>query len=281
MEASRDPQQPGAESTSDHPRRPSESSESAVALISRPARGFVRFLYCSNPFYIVSADLVFVGLRISFGSGGPASRTWALWFGLAGYTLLLATTACFLIRVGKLWDDLRSLLLLIVMMFLAMATVGDDTMVADPARGTLGNLAGLFFALVVTESVLRAIRLRLPGPYRAAYYAILALMFLYPIALAPAAKAPESPGLQWALFAFSPLAGLAFLLLLPAARRGDPIPREKRQPLALAALSLVALFRDRRRHRNPVLFTLCLVSFRQRQPNYLRPLFPRPLRPGP
>jgi len=220
MEASRDPQQPGTESTSALSRRPSESSDSAVALLSRPARGFVRFLYSSNPFYILSADLVFVGLRISFGSGGPASRTWALWFGLAGYTLLMATTACFLIRVGKLWDDLRSLLLLIVMMFLAMATVGDDTMVADPNRGTLGNLAGLFFALVVTESVLHAISLRLPGWYRAAYYATLGLVFLYPIALAPAAKAPESAGLQWALFAFSPLAGMAFLLLLPAARRG-------------------------------------------------------------
>ncbi len=140
-------------------------------------------MYSSNPFYILSADLVFVGLRISFGSGGPGSRTWALWICLAGYTLLLATTACFLIRVGKLWDDLRSLLLLIVMMFLAMATSGDDTMAADPRGGNLGYLGGFLFAVVVTESVLHAIRLRLPGWYRAAYHAILALVFLYPIAL--------------------------------------------------------------------------------------------------
>ncbi len=138
METSRDQQQSGAELSSSLSRRPSESSDSAVApYFNWPARGFVPFSLFQQPFfYIVSIDLVFVGLRISFGSGGPASRTWALWFGLAGYTLLLATTACFLIRVGKLWDDLRSLLLLIVMMFLAPPTVGDDTMVADQARGS-------------------------------------------------------------------------------------------------------------------------------------------------
>ena len=43
------------------------------APLAQPARGFVRFLYSSNPFYILSADLVFVGLRISFGPRGPAA----------------------------------------------------------------------------------------------------------------------------------------------------------------------------------------------------------------
>jgi len=49
------------------------SCEVARQLLARPARGFARFLYSSNPFYILSADLVFVGLRISFGASGPAS----------------------------------------------------------------------------------------------------------------------------------------------------------------------------------------------------------------
>jgi hypothetical protein len=196
------------------------SHVTAQRLLPRPARGFVRFLYSSNPFYIVSADLVFVGLRISFGRGGPASESWALLLGLAGYTLLLATTACFLIRAGKLWDDLRSLLLLIVMMFLAMAMSNDDTMAADAVRGSLGYLGGFLFAVVVTEAVLSAISLRLPGWYRAAYYVILGLVFLYPIALVPVLSEPESPRLQWGLFGFSVLAGLALLPLVPAARGG-------------------------------------------------------------
>jgi len=187
---------------------------------AQPARGFVRFLYSSNPFYIVSADLVFIGLRMSFGAGGPASQSWALLLGLASYTLLMATTACFLIRVGKLWDDLRSLLILVVMMFFAMALCNDETMAADPRRGVVGCAVGFLFAVVVAEAVLRTIRLRLPGWYRAAYHLILAQVFLYPIALVPVLSEPESPRLQWALFGFSALGGLILTSLVPAARRG-------------------------------------------------------------
>jgi hypothetical protein len=70
------------------------------------------------------------------------------------------------------------------------------------------------------EAVPRTIRLRLSGWYRAAYYSILALVFLYPIALGPVLSEPEAPRLQWALFGFSPLAGLVLLLLVPAAQGG-------------------------------------------------------------
>jgi hypothetical protein len=214
------PDLPGDPNQNQRARDHHGSNEAARLLLARPARGFVRFLYSSNPFYILSADLVFVGLRISFGSGGPAPYSWGLALGLAGYTLLLATTACFLIRAGKLWDDLRSILLLIVMMFIAMAMSFDDTMAADPRSGWLGYICGFLFAVVVTEAVLGTIRLRLPGWYRAAYYAILGLIFLYPIVLGPFLSQPESPALQWALFGFSPLAALLLLLLVPAARGG-------------------------------------------------------------
>jgi hypothetical protein len=186
----------------------------------RPARGLVRVLYTSNPFYVLSADLVFAGLRMSFGSGGPAAETWALAGSLSAYTLLLAAAACVLIRLGRLWDDLRTLLLLIVMMFFAIAVSGDDTVAAAPRRGVVGCLVGPAFAVSVTEVVLSTIRLRLPGWYRAAYYAILCLVFAYPIVLVPLLGDPDNPALQWALFGFSPMAGLTVALLVPAARAG-------------------------------------------------------------
>ena len=68
--------------------------------------------------------------------------------------------------------------------------------------------------------MLGVIRLRLSGWYRVAYYLVLALSFLYPLALAPFLSSPESPALQWALFGFSPLAGLALLPLVWAAQDG-------------------------------------------------------------
>ena len=228
MDASGDPREGFGERGSTRRRRRGRrqsgarrvSRGSGGVALARPARSLVRFLYTSNPFYILSADLVFVGLRMSFGAGGPAAQSWALAMSLAGYTLLLATTACVLIRVGRLWDDLRSLLVLVVMMFLAIAMSCDDTMAANPSKGALGYLGGFLFAVAVTEGVLHTIRLRLPGWYRLSYYVILALMFLYPVALTPLLGDPENPRLQWALFGFSPLAGLAVSTLVPAARRG-------------------------------------------------------------
>ena len=190
-----------------------EQKPSAAAWLLRRA-------YTSNPFYVISADLVFVGLRMSLDASGQTSQTGALMLALMGYTLLLATTACLLIRMGDVWDDVRTLLLLVVAMFLAISVTFDETLAGNPRLGRLLYLGGLLFAVAVSEGVLRGIRLRLPALFRAPYYLILSLFFLYPVALTPWLGDPDSPALQWALFGFSPLAGVAFLCLLPAVRRG-------------------------------------------------------------
>lgn len=187
----------------------------------RGSQGLVFRLYTSNPFYVISADLVFVGLRMSFNTQGRTFETWALMLGLAGYTLLLAATAILLIRRGKVWDDARSLLLLVVMMFLAMSVTFDNTLNTNPALGKSCVLGGLLFAVAVSEGLLRGIRLALPAGFRAPYYLILSLFFLYPLGLQPWLSQPEGSALQWALFGFPTLAGVFFLTLLPAVRRGS------------------------------------------------------------
>src|SRR4051794_18125323 len=53
----------------------------AIAGLARRhgrARGLVGWLYTSNPFYILSADLVFIGLRMSFDTSGRSFETGAL-----------------------------------------------------------------------------------------------------------------------------------------------------------------------------------------------------------
>jgi hypothetical protein len=187
----------------------------------QPARSLLRRIYTSNPFYLISADLVFVGLRMSLDTSGATFETWALMLALAGYILLLATTACLLIRLGKVWDDVRTILLLVVVMFLALSVTFDETLTTHPGRGVACDLAGLLFAVLVSEGVLRVIRLSLPALFRVPYYLILSLFFLYPAALVPLLGDPSSPVLQWALFGFSSVAGLMFLSLLPAIRRGS------------------------------------------------------------
>src|SRR5206468_1341608 len=132
--------------------------------------------------------------------------TWALMLALAGYTLLLATTACVLVRLGNVWDDIRTILLLVVMMFLAISVTFDPTLTSHPALGRFCFLGGFLFAVLVSEGLLRGLRLALPWVFRLPYYLILALFFVYPVALIPLLGDPERPALQWALFGFSPVA---------------------------------------------------------------------------
>ncbi len=157
-------------------------------------------------------------------------QTWALMSGLAGYTLLLAVTAFLLVRYANVWDDMRTVLLLVVLMFLATSVTFDEVLVFHPERGFACYLGGLLFALLVSEGLLRGIRLALPACFRVPYYLILSLFFLYPLALRPLLADPRSEELLWGLFGFSPVAGLVFLTLLPAIRRGADCVRDNGSP---------------------------------------------------
>lgn len=192
--------------------------------------GLMRWVYTSNPFYVISAGLVFLGLRASFDARGPAVETGALMLGLTAYTLLLAATAVVLVRRGKVWDDVRTVLLLVVLMFLAISVAFDETLAGDPAMGRGLYLVGLGFALLVSEGVLRGLGLELRTGFRLPYQAFLALFFLYPIGLAPLVDRPDDPALMWALFGFAPVAGLLSLTLLPAIRRGPSYAEKNGSP---------------------------------------------------
>jgi hypothetical protein len=194
------------------------------------ARGLIGWVCTSNPFYVLSALLVCLGLWVSFGSQAVAAQTWALLSGMAGYTLLLAVTACLLVRFVGVWDDVRTVLLLVVLMFLATSVTFDEVLARSPERGVVCYLAGFAFAVAVSEGMLWGIRLELPALFRAPYYLILALFFLYPVAITPLLDRPRSEALAWSLFGFSTAAGLAFLTLLPAARRGREYVRDNGSP---------------------------------------------------
>jgi hypothetical protein len=73
-------------------------------------------------------------------------------------------------------------------------------------------------------------RLRLPWGFRLPYYGFLALFFLYPAALGPQVGEPDGNVLRWGLFGFSPVAGLLFLTLVPAIRRGANYVAENGSP---------------------------------------------------
>src|ERR1700728_471324 len=137
-------------------------SDSAPPPAPGGTRGLVRWVCTSNPFYVLSALLVCLGLWVSFGGQVVAAQTWALLSGMAGYTLLLAVTACLLVRFVGVWDDVRTVLLLVVLMFLATSVTFDEVLARDPERGIICYVVGLLFAVAVSEGMLWGVRLTLP-----------------------------------------------------------------------------------------------------------------------
>jgi hypothetical protein len=205
------------------------------ARVAAPSSGLggrtlLHWICTSNPFYVLSAGLFLMGLRISFGAPTEATQTWALMSGLTGYTLLLAVTACLLVRFGRVWDDARTVLLLVVLMLLATSLTFDEVLIIDPERGFACFLIGFLFAIAVSEGLLWGMRLRLPAWFRTPYYLILALFFFYPPGLTPLVDEPRGEALTWGLFGFPALAGVAFLTLLPAVRLGPAYVRANGSP---------------------------------------------------
>src|SRR5687768_9773478 len=132
-------------------------------------RELIRWVCTNNPFYVISAALFLAGMWVSFGEQADAEESWALMAGLTGYTLLLAVTACLLVRFASVWDDVRTVLLLVVLMFLAMSFIFDEALVRSRAQGLACFVGGLAFAVAVSEGVLRGIRLALPVWFRGPY----------------------------------------------------------------------------------------------------------------
>src|SRR5262249_39443741 len=158
----------------------------------RAAPPLLRWVCTSNPFYVLSAALFLFGLRISFGDQVRDIDSGALMGGLAGYTLLLAAAALLLVRFAGVWNDVRTVLLLVVLMFLATSVTFDELLVLNPDRGQWYFLGGLVFAVVLSEVLLHGIRLKLPLLLRVPYHLTLALFFLYPLALEPLVRDPHS-----------------------------------------------------------------------------------------
>jgi len=211
---------------------PSVAERPSAPAWPAQAHWAIRLVCTSNPFYVISALLFLAGLWLSCDPE-QMQDTWGLMFGLAGYTLLLALTAFLLIRVGKIWDDARTVLLLVVMMFLATSVTFDRALIFTPWQGILCNVLGLVLAIVVSEALLRGTGLRLPIGFRLPYYLILALYFLYPAGLAlflDLKLAPRSEPVMWGMFGFATAAALVFATLIFAVRRGGEYVEETGTP---------------------------------------------------
>ena len=180
--------------------------------------GWLRFLYNNNPFYVISVCLVLYGIHVSFGGGAELAEGWLLLQLLGGYTVLLMLSAILIVRVGAVWEDARTIVLLVLVLLVALSASFDKVCLDSVAVGRRIQLFGFSFALAVFEFMLRGVNARLSWRYRLPLYALFALLFFYPTWLGELSINGEEPRMAWYVFLFPAFAGLGILSLLPAAR---------------------------------------------------------------
>ena len=200
------------------------TGETTTALIRLPdekkrRHPLLRLLMNQNPFYLISVAFVFHGSSLWF-QARPDQSPWVLMGLVAGFISLMAVTAFVLVRWGKVWDDARSIFVLVLVLFVELALAFDDTLVLKPRVGVPLLLSGYAFCIAVFEGLLIGLRVRLRAAWRLPMHLMLALLFLYPLTLLPSIAHSPKTVLPWQLFGFSVLIGLVVLALVPAVRGG-------------------------------------------------------------
>jgi hypothetical protein len=178
----------------------------------------IRFAYTQNPFYLFGTLLVLFGLQQCLGNEPNLAASGVLVSLLALYTLLLAGMAVVIIRFGCIWEDARTMLLVIVLLFFMLSTSLDVVLLYAPHLGTCMLAAGLLFSIGLSESLLRSLHITLAPRYRWPYYAMLGLLFLHPVATAWVSYYALYSMRTCAIYGFPSLAAVTLLTLLPAAR---------------------------------------------------------------
>jgi hypothetical protein len=183
------------------------------------ARSWLRFVYNHNPFYVLSSLLVLYGLNLAFAGSIDPVKCWLLTKLLVGYMLLLAAAGVLVVRLGRVWEDARTLVLLVVVLMVALASSFDRVCLDDDGLALRLLATGGSFSILVSELLVRALGVRLPWVYRGPFYVQLALLFLYPVLLGHLSLEDKTEQLAWGVMAFATVAAAAMLLLAPAARQ--------------------------------------------------------------
>ena len=183
----------------------------------------VRWLWTSNPFYCISALLMLYAVRASYGELEIGEiNCWVMMGVLAAYTSVLAAVGVVIVRWGRVWDDARSIFLLLLLMFLAVSVSADDLFVKIESPGGAATLlgCGLAFSVIVFQCVLRGAGIRLGLAFQLPFLLFLALFYLTPWWCSPELHPRNATSLDWTVLLFPQVAAGLCLTLLPAVRRG-------------------------------------------------------------
>ncbi|HVJ85082.1 MAG TPA: hypothetical protein VM452_05525 [Caulifigura sp.] len=212
----------------------SSAAASRSGAVSGPSvQPLLTRLYTHNPFYAISAVLMLFAIRNAYGRQEIGSiNCWVLLGVLGGYTALMGLIGVLIVRWGKVWEDARSIFVVMLLLFLATSLSADDLFVKmESARGGLLLVAGGYlFAAALTEAVLRGAQIRLGWLYWLPYHLLLALFFLAPWWVSPELHPRSRSEMEWLIAAYPVVALVVMLTLIPAARRGAAYLSENGTP---------------------------------------------------
>ena len=181
--------------------------------------GFVKFLYNQNPFYLISAAVILYGFRTATQEAAFATNPWFLASLFAGYTTLLALTAWLIVRFGRVWDDARSIFLVLLLLFMALSASFDGLFISNPTTAIALAAAGFTFAVVVCEALVWSLGIRFRALFRGPLYAMLAISFFYPYLFSLQASIRPDLDSRFVILLFPFLVSATILSLIPAIRK--------------------------------------------------------------
>ena len=194
-------------------------------------RSLGRFLYTQNPFYLVSCFLIIYGIQTAALSGSTLITQSLIMSGsLAAYLVAMAVTAIGIVRLGKVWEDARSVLLVVVIAQVALSASLDELCITRWNLGAPLLAAAGLLSCLVTEAVLRLCRIQFASWYRLSFYAMQLTFFGMPIVLGRAVEQRQILLTNWAAPLFSLCIGFSLLLLIPAVQRGNALVRKNGTP---------------------------------------------------
>jgi len=210
--------------------------------------------FCArNPLYLLSALILIYAQSAIFTANPLMPQTEIPAALLAGYTVLLAASGLLIVRVGRAWDDARSVILLVLTLLLILPVGADGMILNHPAQGRLW-LGGFFIlGVAVSELLRRGLRLRIPALPLTLYYMLLAVFCAWPALLGHLVLRYERNTIPaaCAILLFPVVIAALFLLLIPVIRRGAPLFADNGTPwtwpwfplTAFGLLGLGAAFR--------------------------------------
>lgn len=193
-------------------------------------RSLRRMLYSQNPFYLLSVCFVLHGTGIWYRANSQTHSPWILTGIISAYIVMMAGVGFSIVKWGKVWDDARSILLILLALFLELGMTADDVMIGDRATGRAMALVAWLVSVCVSEFILVGLGIRLKLLYRVPFHLLLGLILLYPIAIVQGDYPHNVEQNCWSIFLFSPIAAGILLTLVPAIRRGARYVKDNGTP---------------------------------------------------